>query len=111
MPAVATRRWTVTLDRTEAREVGHLRLSKLRELPYAELRDMDRAREVRTSGSGATYQVVSESWWDGGRRAEGGNLRVVVYVDDGGLSAYAPLTIAFIVRPDGTYVDGDCPEF
>jgi hypothetical protein len=51
--------------------------------------------------SGASYQVEVEGFWDSGRP---GDLRVMVAMDDGGFSAFRPLTVGFIVRPDGTFV-------
>ncbi|MGA3218599.1 MAG: hypothetical protein ABSE77_05910 [Acidimicrobiales bacterium] len=42
-----------------------------------------------------------EGFWDSGRP---GDLRVMVAMDDGGFSAFRPLTVGFIVRPDGTFV-------
>jgi hypothetical protein len=52
--------------------------------------------------SGASYQVEVEGFWGSGRP---GDLRVMAAVDDGGFSAFRPLTVGFIVRPDGTFVD------
>jgi hypothetical protein len=40
--------------------------------------------------------------WDEGR--PGGNLRVMVSIDDGGWRAFKPLTEDFIIAPDGSFV-------
>ena len=54
-----------------------------------------------TAESGTTYQLESQVIWDG---KTGGDIRVLVAVDDGGLSAYSPLTDDFILAPDGSFV-------
>lgn len=97
------------IDKTEAREIGEQRLSELRKRSYSQLCDMPTERQERTGPSGQVYQVVSESWWDGGRGADGGDLRVGVAVDDFGWSSFVPVTRDFIVAPDGTFVGEDDP--
>lgn len=52
--------------------------------------------------SGKRYQVEVEAVWDDRR---GNNLRVFIEVDDGAFSAFSPLTVCFIVAPDGSLVD------
>jgi lipoic acid synthetase len=56
-----------------------------------------------TGGSGTVYQVELFAFWDGGRKARDGNLLVVVAVDDGGWSAFSPLTDDFIIAPTGVH--------
>jgi len=55
-----------------------------------------------TAESGTTYQLESQVLWDG---KAGSDIRVLVAVDDGGWSAYKPLTDDFILAPDGSFVD------
>lgn len=47
------------------------------------------------------YQLESEVLWDGNA---GGDIRVLVAVDGGGVSAFKPLTGDFILAPDGSFV-------
>lgn len=92
------------MDAVEARTVLAAELGRLRALPYAQLVDRLLGSE-ETFGvrgpSGASYQVELQAFWDD---RPGGLLRVVGAVDDGGLRALAPLTDAFLVSPDGSFV-------
>jgi len=54
-----------------------------------------------TAPSGTEYQIEVEAFWD--RKPEG-DLRVMVLIDDGGWSAFTPMSDDFIVAPDGTFV-------
>jgi hypothetical protein len=88
----------------EAGTVAEPVASRYRTWPYdrvvEELLDKPTIAEV-AGKSGASYQVEVEGFWDSGRP---GDLRVMVAMDDGGFSAFMPLTVGFIVRPDGTFV-------
>ena len=107
------------MDKAEARRVLADELGRLRGLSYAELRGriparprhvlgivqvveepQEETREV-TAESGTIYQLASQVIWDG---KAGGDIRVLVAVDDGGWSAYKPLTDSFILAPDGSFV-------
>jgi hypothetical protein len=57
-------------------------------------------REV-VAASGAVYQIETQVFWDGKPERD---IRVMVSVDDGGISAFKPLTDDFIVAPDGSFV-------
>jgi hypothetical protein len=79
-------------------------LKQLRRLPYAELVSMIGKEPLTFEAigeDGNTYQLEVEVWWDS---KKGQDVRVTVAIDDGGISAFAPLTDAFIKRPDGTFV-------
>lgn len=52
-----------------------------------------------TGPSGATYQVETLAVWDA---KPGGDLRLIVAVDDGGWRAFSPLSESFIVPPPST---------
>jgi hypothetical protein len=57
--------------------------------------------------SGTRYQFEVESAWDS-RRSRA--LRVMVSIDDMGLSAVAPVSDDFIIRPDGSIVGEPSPS-
>ena len=78
-------------------------LRKLRKLPYQEfLKDLNKAATSTVQGSdGKTYQLERQAFWDG---KKGGNIRVMVCVDDGGFSAFKPFSRAFIISPDGSFI-------
>jgi hypothetical protein len=95
----------VALDKDEARAIGARKIDELRTLPYEELlRFMDPVHQDVTGGSGTVYQVEVLAFWDGGRKARDGNLRVMVSVDDGGWSAFIPLTDEFIIAPTCEFI-------
>ena len=95
----------MALDEDEARAVGARKIDELRTLPYEELvRFIEPVHEDVTGGSGTVYQVEVVAFWDGGRKARDGNLRVMVAVDDRGWSAVSPLTDDFIIAPTGEFI-------
>jgi hypothetical protein len=51
--------------------------------------------------SGAIYQLEVQAFWDDKRSR---HLRVLASIDDGGWSAFIPLTDDFIIAPDGSFV-------
>ncbi len=107
------------MDKAEARCVLADEVRRLRALSYAELsgRIPSRPRRVLgvvrvvdepevetrevTAQSGTTYQLENQVFWDG---KAGGDIRVLVAVDDRGLSAFKPLTDDFVFAPDGSLV-------
>ena len=91
------------MDRAEARGVALGRLEELRGLSYAELltRLFDRQETSDVIGrSGGRYRLEVQVLKEG----RGENLRVMVSVDDGGVSAFSPLTESFIITPEGSFV-------
>ena len=92
------------MDKAEALAVLESELGRYRSRPYAdllELLDSSTRSDVR-GPSGATYQVQLQVFWD---RHPGGSLRVLGCIDDGGWRALKPLTAAFLLAPDGSFVD------
>ena len=92
------------MEKAEAREVAAALLSELRTLPYEELarRLLDRQETSEVVGaSGTRYQLEAQAFRDS-RGSE--DLRVTVAVDDGGLRAFFPLSVDFIIAPDGSFV-------
>ena len=79
-------------------------LQVLRGQPYEVLveRYLSEPEVAEMAGaSGTEYQVEISAFWDSGKP---GNLRVCARVDDGGWRAFKPLSVDFIIAPDGTFV-------
>jgi hypothetical protein len=94
------------MDKREARSILEWRIAELRRESYASLvakwlRQPD--AEQISGESGVGYQVEIEAIWDDPRE-EGGNLRVLASIDDGGWRAMLPLTDDFIIAPDGSFI-------
>lgn len=91
------------MDKSEAQAVLAKALGDYRKRAYGELLVLLRTPEVFevTAESGAAYQLEVDATWDG---EADGNLRVMGSIDDGGLSAFVPLTDDFIIAPDGSFV-------
>jgi hypothetical protein len=79
-------------------------VGRLRQWPYSELIKLVDAPEAKLvmGEDGNSYNLEIEALWDS---AEGGDVRVMVIVDDGKWWFCTPLTGDFIKRPDGSYVD------
>ena len=92
----------MAFDERIAERLAERRLVEWRQLGYDRWRAMLDDRDSRRvdGPDGRAYTVVSYALDDGD-----GRIRLVVAVDDGGRSAYSPLTRDEIMRPDGTFVD------
>jgi len=92
------------MDKAEAEIILVNQLRLYKQLSYSDLKDrlgdVD-AYEV-TGASGKEYQLEFEVHWDGN---PDGDLRVLGAIDDGGWSAFCPLSRDFIVSPDGRIDD------
>jgi hypothetical protein len=79
-------------------------LQRLRLLNYSELVRLIGEDQISTplGSDGKEYQMEVDVFWD---EEKGGDVRVIVAVDDGGLRAFVPLTSDFIMRSDGTLVE------
>jgi hypothetical protein len=88
------------VNRIEADAILTAELAKYEEFDYAELVAMVNepkvTREV-VGPSGARYYVDIRAWWDNKAL---GHVRVACAVDDGGASAFVPLSGDFIKEPD-----------
>ena len=92
------------MDEVEATKLLETTLESLRALSYLELVDryLNSHEHRETVGeSGVNYQIETQAFWDTG---DPGNLRVLVSIDDGGWSAWSPLSVDFIRAPDGSFV-------
>lgn len=54
--------------------------------------------ESVTGSDGKIYNIETGAFWDD---KPGGNLRIVIGIDDGGWRSYVPLTKDFLIGPDG----------
>jgi hypothetical protein len=95
------------VDEQEAREVLKPIVTEFRARSYAELRevtlDHPEVRDV-VGPSGTRYQVEIGSVLDDAKHNR--NLRVFFSIDDGrGWRAIAPLSDAFIMSPEGDFID------
>lgn len=93
------------MDKAEARRTADGVATRYRARPREELlrllKEQDNFEVVASSNN--RYQVEVMAVWDDRRDKD---LRVFISVDDGaGISAFLPLTVDFIVAPDGTFVD------
>jgi hypothetical protein len=92
------------VDKKEARTIIIQELKAYRAKTYPELAGMIDVEPVTRDSvgpSGVEYQIEIMALWDG---KEGGNVRVMGSIDDGGWSAYSPLTEDFIKAPDESFV-------
>lgn len=91
------------MNKSTAAELADEWLHRLRSQSYAQLaRQVDQTPFTTTvARGGATFQVEVTHYWDG---EPGGDVRVVIAVDDGGLQVLMPRTADFIKAPDGHFV-------
>ena len=91
------------MDRDEARSILRDHLEQYRTRSRDELTPLIDEPEVAevTGPSGVRYQLEVLAVWD--NRTDG-DLRVMGAIDDGGLSAWFPLSEDFIMAPDGSFV-------
>ena len=86
------------MDRAEASLILRKYLDELESLGYSELSTRvghDEALE-RTAPSGLAYQLEVSILWD---HQPGGPVRIIGSIDDGGLSAFIPLSEGRLIRP------------
>jgi hypothetical protein len=88
------------MDKDESTALLRAELDRYRSHTYRELVELvgDSESIELTGASGAKYQVEIEVFWDG---HPGGDLRVMASIDDGGWSAFKPLTESFVMNPPG----------
>jgi hypothetical protein len=86
------------MDRAEAARILHKHLDELEVLGYAELSSRIGHDEVLTitGSSGHEYQIEVTILWD---RDPGGAIRILGGIDDGGLSAFLPLSAGRLIDP------------
>lgn len=93
------------MDKAEALFLAEQQIARLRDAPYAELKQRVEKRVIDTptviGPSGTKYQLEVQALWDNRSKT---NIRVMVAIDDGGWRAFYPLTRDFIKAPDGSFV-------
>ena len=91
------------MDTGAARKVLNKWLAKLRAVPYREL--AGRVDTVTTDevarDSERSWQLEVQVLWDD---EPGGNVRVIVSIDDGGLRAFVPVSESFVKAPSGEFI-------
>lgn len=94
------------MDKREAIALLRDEVRLHRDLPFESLQTLlsRSITSVRTGPSGKDYQLETQVMWDD---RPGGNLRVTIAIDDGGLAAFVPLTEDFILSPTGAFIDED----
>lgn len=92
------------MDRARAAAIAEEYVSRLSARPFVELRALvDEGEQHQEEGiAGRTFTVDVEAFWE---LSPGGNLRVIVSVDGGGLSAWNPVTRHFVMSPSGALVE------
>ena len=94
------------MDKTEALKILHSELIKLRRKSYDEMTAVIGKTMIYESigPTGIQYQIDVQVFWDDPRQPEG-NLRVLASIDDGGfISFLKPLTMDFIMSPNGDFI-------
>ena len=86
-----------------ASEILNEQIAELRTISYAALSSRIETTDVRKviGRDGTTYKIEINYFWDG---RKGGEVRVIASIDDGGSSAFVPLTDDFIKAADETFV-------
>lgn len=90
------------MSRETARIIAKQKLQGFRQLPYHELaKSVGRNRTVEVNGpDGLKYQIEVQAYWDS---KKGGDVRVIVAVDGGEVSAFRPLTVIDIPHISGVF--------
>ena len=92
------------LNKAEARPIAEQVLAEWRLRPYSELVAwIDKPHHADMRGaSGTLYQVVVNVFYDTGptKRNPLPPVRIFVNIDNGGLSAFLPLSVTDVVPPD-----------
>ena len=93
------------MDKEDAKQIIHAELEFYRAKPYSDLVQIIDAEPVTGEligpSSGKRYQFEIQAFWD---HKPNGNIRVVGCIDDGGWSAFVPLTDDFIKSPSNEFV-------
>lgn len=91
------------MNKREAKAILADAMGKYRARNYADLLYLLATQDVTEvmTGKGIRYQLEIQAVWDD---QANGNLRIIGAIDDGGLSAFLPLTEDFIIAPDGRFI-------
>lgn len=89
------------MNHQEVENILSSELAALRRRGYAELAKLvnqEKSTKQVVSPSGTMFYVDTMVVWDG---PEGGDVRVIAAIDDGGVRAFVPVSDDFILSPDG----------
>jgi hypothetical protein len=92
------------VNEAEAQELLSKELAVYRDWPYERLCELVGEPKLVfdvLGPSGVPYKVDIYAFWDGRAHRD---VRVCGSIDDGGVSAFMPLTEDFIKAPDGSFV-------
>ncbi len=91
------------MDKDKARAVLLERLRPYRAKTYGDLKGLIGEIDVQQieNPDGPDFQIEIQAYWD---HKPDGNVCVWGAIDDGGWSAFAPLSNGFIMAPDGSFV-------
>ncbi|MHC5065612.1 MAG: hypothetical protein ACYTG5_16735 [Planctomycetota bacterium] len=92
------------MNKVAAYALLQIQAAKWRQHPYADLAklvDSEPTTYEIEDAKGASYQLEVQAFWDS-KGSE--NLRLLLSIDDGGLSAFKPMTESFIMAPNGSFV-------
>lgn len=94
------------MDKKEAQDILNHQIKIYREKDHDQLTGLVKSQDIYSvvGESGAEYQIEVQAFWDHPNQP-GGNLRVIVAIDDGKFfSSLMPMTVDFIMAPDGSFV-------
>jgi hypothetical protein len=93
------------MNNIEARELLFDHMQLFRATSYSQLVSLLNQPQVAelAGSSGTTYQVEVVALWDDPKKPND-VVRVCGSIDDGGLRAYSPLTLDFLLSPNGSFV-------
>ncbi|MDQ6711831.1 MAG: hypothetical protein M3Z28_01385 [Candidatus Dormibacteraeota bacterium] len=91
------------MDKAEARQLLEAALAELRAKSWSELERLIGAPDAYSvqGKSGTRYQMEKQAFWDD---KKGEDLRVMVSIDDGGWRSMFPMSVDFIMAPNGSFV-------
>jgi hypothetical protein len=93
----------ISMDKKEAKAILLEQIERYRNRPYQELvKLIGKDEHFLIKGRLNTeYQVEIQAFWDDKSQT---NVRVIGSIDDGGVSAFFPMSVDFIRAPDGTFI-------
>jgi hypothetical protein len=94
------------MDKEEAKQLLVEVFNEYRAMSHEELVALIQSPLMleRLGPSGVEYQIEIQAFWDEPRKV-GYNLRVIASIDDGRFpSVFVPMTIDFVMKPDGSFV-------
>jgi hypothetical protein len=94
----------IPMDKREARQLLEELVTGLKSRSYQEWQGLIGEESVveRNGPSGVTYQIEWNAFWDS---QAGGDIRVMVSIDDGSLARFiVPLTTSLLIPPEDNLI-------